>query len=187
MVFGWKSLGNFMGHSDKRCILWVGDKHSGKTTAVTKLTKSLQQQDYTIGGILAPSIYKDGQLIGFDIVDIKNNFRIPLAVRDGQVYDIVPYRYYHKGLKLGHSALSLVGNKSANLMIVDEYGPLELSGKGWRFDVDRLLRKSYSPILLVVRRELADKVRKLYARYISLSLEALGPKSIDRMLVWLKE
>jgi len=176
-----------MEHTEKRCILWVGDKHSGKTTAATKLTMSLQQQDYAVGGILAPSIYKDGQLIGFDIVDIQNNFRIPLAVRDEQAYDTVPYRYYQKGLKLGHSALSLVGNKSANLVIVDEYGPLELSGKGWHFDVNRLLTKSYSPILLVVRRELADEVRKLYARYICFSLESLDSKSIDRMLVWLKE
>ena len=176
-----------MGHAEKRCILWVGDKHSGKTTAATKLAETLQQQGCTVGGILAPSIYKDDRLIGFDIFDIQNNLRIPLAVRDEQPHDDLPYRYHQEGLELGHSALSLAENKSANLVIVDEYGPLELNGKGWRCDVDHLLSKSHLPILLVVRRQVVDKVNKLYAEYISLSLDALDPGSIERVLTLLKK
>jgi len=176
-----------MGHNKNRCILWVGDKHSGKTTAAMKLIKHLQQQGYTVGGILSPSVYKDGQLIGFDIIDIRDDFRVPLSIRNRNMHDIISYRYYQKGLNLGHSALNAVENEAVNLVIVDEYGPLELSGKGWRSEVDCLLRKSCPPILLVVRRELVDKVRRLYARYICFSLEALDSNSIDKMLVWLKE
>ncbi len=173
-----------MGHTENKCVLWVADKHSGKTTAVAKLTRCLQQQGFAVGGILAPSVYEDGELIGFDIVDILKDVRTPLAVRDEQVDDIVGYRYYQQGLRLGHSALSLVENKSANLVIVDEYGPLELNGKGWRADVNRLLTADCPPILLVVRRGLVDEVTKLYGRYVHLSLEALEPKSIERVLTF---
>ena len=176
-----------MGHADKRCILWIGDKHSGKTTTAAKLAETLQQQGCTVGGILAPSIYKNDQLIGFDIVDIQNNLQIPLALRDEQPHDGFPYRYHQEGLELGHTALSLAQNRSADLVIVDEYGPLEFNGKGWRCDVDRLLSKNHSLILLVVRREVVDEVNKLYAEYISLSLEALDPESIERVLTWLKK
>jgi len=72
-------------------------------------------------------------------------------------------------------------------VIVDEYGPMELNGEGWRCDVDHLLSKSHLPILLVVRRQVVDEVKKLYAEYISLSLEALDPGSTERVLAWLKE
>jgi len=180
-------LDNGMEYTKNRCVLWVADKHSGKTTTATKLAKRIQQQGYTVGGILAPSIYKNGELVGFDIVDIRNNSRIPLAVRDEQRCDIGAYRYYQEGLELGHSALHFAESKSPHLVIVDEYGPWELEGKGWRFDVDCLLEKSYPPILLVVRRELADKVRRLYAGYVCFSLEALDPNSIDSMLFWLND
>jgi nucleoside-triphosphatase THEP1 len=176
-----------MCHHENQCILWVAARHSGKTTAATELTRCLQQQGWVVGGILAPSVYKDGRLTGFDIIDIKNNLRIPLAYRNEQASDVGPYRYYQEGLDLGRSALSFAENESAKLVIVDEYGPLELSGKGWRCDVDSLLRKGYPPVLLVVRRELADEVRRLYAEYFSFALEALDPKSIDKLLVWLKE
>jgi len=176
-----------MEHTENRCILWVGDKHSGKTTAATNLVKIILQQGYTAGGILAPSIYEDAQLVGFDIIDIKNDSRIPLAVRDDRVCDIGTFRYHQQGLELGHSALSFARNKSANLVIVDEYGPWELDGKGWRSDVDFLLSKNYPPVLLVVRRQIADEVKKLYAKHVCFSLEAADSGSIDRILDWLKE
>ena len=181
------AMNKFEHHNQNRCVLWIGDRHSGKTTAAAKLIGDLRHQGYTIGGILAPSIYEHEQLIGFDIVDIRNYYRAPLAVHDSNICGTVPYRYYQQGLKLGHSALSPAENKTVDLVIVDEYGPLELNGEGWRRDVDTLLKKSSLPILLVVRRNIADKVRRLYSEYICFSLEALDSNSINRMLVWLKE
>jgi nucleoside-triphosphatase THEP1 len=67
------------------------------------------------------------------------------------------------------------------MIIVDEFGPLELNGKGWRSDVDNLLAGKHPPILLVVRSGLADEARKLYAGNVCMSLEANKPGSIDEM------
>jgi len=170
--------------AENKCILWVGDKHAGKTTAAIKLIVCLQHQGYTAGGILAPSIYQDDQLIGFDIVDIQNDVRVPLAVRDEKSLETVPYKYNKEGLELGYAALSPAENEAADLVIVDEYGPLELDGKGWRGDTDRLLEQSYPPVFLVVRREVADKVRGLYEKHEPLLLEAMNPESIDRVLAF---
>ena len=82
--------------------------------------------------------------------------------------------------------MSFAGDPLPHLVIVDEYGPLELAGKGWRSEVDGLLRKEYPPVLLVVRRQIADEVKRLYAKHGCLSLESLDPDSIDKMLLWLK-
>lgn len=176
-----------MEHTESRCVLWVGDKHSGKTTAATGLVNSIQQEGYTVGGILAPSIYEDDQLVGFDIVDIRSNSQLPLAVRDEQCADIGPFRYYQGGLEFGHSALSLDRNRSSHLVVADEFGPLELRGEGWRTDVDDLLEKSTAAVLLVVRRQIAEEVKKLYAKYVSLSLDALDAGSVEKVLDWLKK
>ena len=176
-----------MEYTGNRCVLWVGDKHSGKTTAVTNLVKSIQQQGYIVGGILAPSIYEENRLIGFDIVDIRKQLRVPLAVRDGQNRGVGGFRFNQEGLRVGHSALSFAENRSSHLVVVDEYGPWELEGNGWRVDVDSLLMKSHLPLLLVVRRQIVDEVKKMYAGNICFSLESLDPGSIDRMLDWLKK
>jgi len=176
-----------MEHTPNRCILWVADKHSGKTTAAAKLVASLKQKGYTVAGILAPSIYEDGQLTGFDIIDIKTGSRRPLAVRDKNAPSRVPFRYDPEGLELGRSALSLAETKTADLVIVDEFGHLELSGQGWRLDVNSLLAQTSPPLLLVVRTDLADKIIKLYAQYTPLSLHALDPDSINKILTMLKK
>ena len=175
-----------MEHTANRCVLWVGDKHSGKTTAATNLVKSIQRQNFIASGILAPSIYKDGRLVGFDIFDIKNELRVPLASRQDQNNGPGAFQFDQQGLKVGRSALSYVENRSSDLVVVDEYGPLELTGQGWRAEVDSLLSKSHPPLLLVVRRQIADEVRKLYERNFCFSLESLDPDSINRVLDWLK-
>ena len=174
-------------HAENRCILWVGDKHAGKTTATVKLVECLQHEGCTAGGILAPSIYQDDKLVGFDIVDIQNDVRVPLAIRDEKSSGVVPYKYSEEGLALGHAVLSPAENEAADLVIVDEYGPLELDGKGWRDDVDRLLGQHYPPVLLVVRRQIAEKVRQLYEKHKPLCLEALAGESIDMVLAFVLE
>lgn len=175
-----------MRHKHGRCILWVGDKHSGKTTAAAKLVTRLQKGGYVPGGILAPSVYRRGQLEGFDIVDIRNNRRRPLAVRDEQA-EAGRFRFIPEGLRLGHAALSPAANESAHLVIVDEYGPWELDGNGWRNDVDNLLKNGGPPLLLVVRTELIEPVRSLYENRVCLTLEASAPDSILAILPWLNQ
>ncbi len=174
-----------MDYAENRCILWVGDKHSGKTTAALKLSRRLQEQGFTVGGILAPSVYDDSGLLGFDIIDILGNIRLSLSIRDKKAKNRVPYQYSHNGMKLGHSALEPARNRSADLVIVDEYGPMELSDDGWRPDVDRMLMANNIPILMVVRWSVVNEVKKLYERYINTLLEAIDPNSINRVLAFL--
>jgi len=180
-------MDRFRHHKQSRCVLWTGEKHSGKTTALAGLISTLTQHGFAVGGILAPSIYADGELVGFDIVDIAAGSRKQLLVRDSSSSGTIPYRYSRQGLKLGHLALSSAASRALDLVIVDEFGPLELDGQGWRSDVDTLFEKTSLPILLVVRCQMVDKVTKLYAGSLSFSLEAQAPNSTNRILAWLKE
>ena len=113
-----------------KLILWTGEKHCGKTTSAVNLTKIAHSEGFVVAGILAPSIYNNNQLLGFDAVDLRNETRVPLARRkSGQ------FTFSAEGLKLGNAALSEAATKSADLVIIDEFGPMELNGRLWRSTV----------------------------------------------------
>jgi nucleoside-triphosphatase len=160
-----------------KLILWTGKKHSGKTTSVANLVKIARHEGFIVAGLLAPSIYHNDELFGFDAIDLHSETRVPLARRKtGQ------FTFLADGLKFGNTALCKAAIKSADLVIVDEFGPLELKGQLWRRNVDSLLTSSSALILLVVRQELADKVQRIYKDFPCRNLVAIKPESIDEVV-----
>ena len=176
-----------MAATQNRLILWVGEKHSGKTTSAANLARAARDEGFNVAGLLAPSLYCNGRLTGFDALDLGNEKRTALARRQTNPGKSGPFALVTDGLKLGNAALSAEATKSADLIIVDEFGPLELNGHGWRKNVDSLLASSDAVILLVVRRQLADEVRRLYADTPCRELAASDPNSIDDGLTMLKD
>ena len=165
----------------------MGEKHSGKTAGAADLARIARAEGFNVAGLLAPSLYCDGRLIGFDALDLKNDKRAPLARRQTGPGKSQRFTFITDGLKLGNAALSAEATKSADLIIVDEFGPSELNGDGWRKNVDSLLASSSALILLVVRLELADEVRQLYADFPCRKLAATQPGSINDCLSMLKD
>ncbi len=172
--------------TQNRLILWTGPKHCGKTTSATKLAQIARAEGFNVAGLLAPPLYRNSKLLGFDVLDLQNQTRAPLARRKISQSKAGPFTFIADGLKLGNTVLSEETTKSADLVIVDEFGPLELKGRGWRKNVDSLLASSDAVILLVVRRELADTVRQLYADVPCRELAATKPDSIDDVITMLK-
>jgi nucleoside-triphosphatase THEP1 len=169
-----------------KLVLWTGKKHSGKTTAAAKLARTARAEGFTVVGLLAPSTYHNGRLIGYDILDLRNKTQASLAQCKTNGSKTERFTFIADGLKLGKDALRPAATESADIIIVDEFGPLELRGDGWRRDVDSLLALSDALILLVVRRELADRVQELYTGTPSQVLPAIEPESIDKIITSLK-
>ena len=170
-----------------KLVLWTGKKHSGKTTSVTNLVEIARGEGFNVAGLLAPALYSDGELLGFDAFDLQNETRAPLAKRNTDAGKTERFTFLPEGLKLGNAALSATAVKSADLVIVDEFGPLELDGRLWRENVDSLLASSSALILLVVRQELADAVRRVYTDFPCRNLAAVEPESIDKVIGMLRD
>jgi nucleoside-triphosphatase THEP1 len=191
-----------------KLILWTGEKHSGKTTSVFKLAESVSNEGFTVAGLLAPSIYEDGRLAGFDAFDLQSGKRAPLA-RYGSCHceaceagrgnlkrpvkrdcfaspTMTRTSQFIGGLILGHASLSPAATKFADLIIVDEFGPLELDQRGWRKDIDSLLASSNAIILLIVRQELVELVKQLYKDVPCTELSAGEPDSVEWIIAMLK-
>ncbi|MHC4440461.1 MAG: nucleoside-triphosphatase, partial [Planctomycetota bacterium] len=117
-----------------------------------------------------------------DVIDLRNENRIPLAIRKAG-----RFTFFAEGLEFGNAALSTTATKPADLVIVDEFGPLELSGQGWRKNVDSLITSSNALILLVVRHELADEVQLTYSDYSRRNFSANESESINEVIEMLRD
>ena len=170
-----------------KLILFTGRKHSGKTTAAERLARQVRSEGFRVAGLLAPSIYKDNRLVGFGAVDLRANRQIEVANQRTAEGEGGSWEFTKEGLKLGKEALNPSAASSADLIIIDEFGPLELEGRGWRKEVDSLLSSTDVPVMLVVREELEERVQELYENYPSMKLSATKKDSINKDIRMLKE
>ena len=172
-----------MAFEHRRLILWTGKKHSGKTTGAARLVRAVREKGYCVAGLLAPAVHHDNTLTGFDAVDLQSRQRTPLA-RHNSSGSTTTGRFE---LRLGNASLSPASTDSADLVVIDEFGPLEMNCQGWRRAVDMLLQSSEAIVLLVVRRELAEQVQHLYGNLLNVRLAAAEPESIDAVISILEE
>jgi nucleoside-triphosphatase THEP1 len=163
-------------------FLWTGPKHSGKTTRAAQLARRARQDGFRVAGLLAPSVYQEGHLVAFEILDLQSEARSLLAVRRDDLGGIGSFHFVKEGLRLGHQALAVAATEGADFIIVDEFGPLELASQGWRRAVDALVRTDRAPLLLIVRQELAGAVQEAYAGVPSKVLDASAPESVHEVI-----
>ena len=175
-----------MAEARAQLIIWTGPKHSGKTTAAEALAESARAGGFAVAGLTAPSVLQAGRLIGFDVVDLRTAARAPLARRGAKGRQRVgEYGFLAAGLAAGARALGAPA-LSADLVIVDEFGPLELRGEGWRAGTDSLVAGARGLIVLVVREELVDAVRRLYAGAACRVLSPAGPAAAETVVEMLR-
>ena len=136
--------------------------------------------------MLAPSIYNKGKLIGFYAYDLINDSQKQLAVCNKNETGTRHFTFLSEGLKVGLKALSKNSITNADLIVVDEFGHLELSGRIWRKSVDSILSYSNNTILLVVRQELIEAVIKLYSDIPCEQIVANKKDSITKVINILK-
>ena len=170
-----------------KLILWTGPKHSDKTSSAAQLAERARSEGLAVAGLLAPAVHRGGSLVGFDILSINTGVRVPLVRRDPEDdRRTMSYPFAPEGLELGRATLGSMAARSAALVIVDEFGPLELRGEGWREAVDSLVATAEGVVLLVVREGLVARVAQLYAQLDPRTLLAARPGSIDSVIGLLK-
>ncbi len=175
------------GEERPKLVLLVGPKHSGKTTVAAALADRARQAGFAVAGLLAPSVRESGRLIGFDAVDLRTGRRTPLARRGrGGSQQVGGFAFAAEGLRLGAEALSPAATRGADLVIVDEFGPLELQGRGWRSAVDELLSGFPGVLVLVVRAEMVAAVRSAYPAVAPAVVAADRADAIETVLAALK-
>jgi len=140
-------------------FLWTGPRHAGKTSQLLHLESAARQQGLPLAGILSLSVYHADHLVGFDLLDIATRQTRPLARR---TQPLQRFTFDSAAFAWGSEILARIETRNAHLIILDEFGPLELRGSGWRPAADRLIQTTRTPLLLVVRDGLVSAVGPLY-------------------------
>jgi nucleoside-triphosphatase THEP1 len=176
-----------------KLVLWTGPKHSGKTTAVRALAERAAVTGLQVAGLLSLSVYQQSLLVGYDLLDLVSGRILPvarlpdLATKSAGGVKAGRFVFFEDALRWGGATLNSAAARSAHLVIIDEFGPLELQNQGWRAPADALIHTSDSLVVLVVRDAMASLVGRLYPsiptqmmRFYPPKLECAGHQTAGR-------
>ncbi len=145
-------------------VLLTGQRQVGKTTVCKQVAELARELDYDPAGVLTPVVLDED---GFPAI------RYALMVSDGEQQLLARADGDLGGPRTGRYSfdagvfswvierLRVAIARGCDLLIVDEIGPLELEqGRGLAPILSDLSAETPSPLLLVVRPELAGRLQK---------------------------
>jgi nucleoside-triphosphatase THEP1 len=135
----------------------TGPIHSGKTTFLKKITLELKHQRFKIDGFLSEPLWDNQKIIGYDLLDLREDKSCPFIRKAGEKeWDkIGPFYFIPETMDIAKDIIKRAQN--SDICVVDEVGPLELSGKGLWPVLKEALSKSQPQYLLVVRITILEK------------------------------
>jgi len=133
-------------------VLVVGSRNSGKTAYLHLLKNRIQEQEECVGGVVSEAELRDGEKWRYWLRDIRTGKRLLLATR----YDSSPgklqvgrFRFEPETFRWAEGVFRQ--SLDCDVLFLDEYGPLEARGEGFRHVLEFLL-KNYRGILVITLR-----------------------------------
>ncbi len=141
-------------------IIITGNVQEGKTSFLVELIELLKKNKIKVDGFVARGVHDEHGRIGYDLEHLIDGER-QVYIRNSPSKGWLQYGKYYfnpKGEEFGRRILESINIDNNDLLVIDEIGPVELKGKGWSLDIERLLDTSRMVQLWVVRRPLLKKV-----------------------------
>ncbi len=137
-------------------FILTGPVHCGKTTLLKKAVYELKEQKIKIDGFLSEAIWKKQETVGYDLFDLKHERSIPFIRRIGEKEWQRIGSYFFIPQSLAEAEKIILRDKDADIVVVDEVGPLELSGKGLWPALKQVIFQPLKKYLLVVRIDILE-------------------------------
>ncbi|HMK82466.1 MAG TPA: NTPase [Candidatus Bathyarchaeia archaeon] len=156
-------------------IFLTGEPGVGKTTLIRKVVQELQSRGIIVGGMTSSEIREGGSRIGFQVEDISSHEVGELA-KLGQTFQGAPmvgrYRVNLDDVERVGVVAIRHALKVANVIIVDEIGPMELKSSQFVLAVEDVLASSKNflgtlhkrashPLIKVIRTNSSYKIIEL--------------------------
>jgi nucleoside-triphosphatase THEP1 len=134
----------------KTIFIISGPVHSGKTS---KLLSWLEEQK-SVSGILAPIVKGKRYLLDITTGD-KRALEIDNSEYENNIIEVGKYKFDNTVFKWGCKVIIDTIGKSYDWIIIDEFGPLELNGKGLAPAIDKIFSGEFeldnTDFIIVVR------------------------------------
>jgi len=117
----------------KRLIFLTGQPGVGKTSVLLRVIDALKARGYDIRGMISREVREQGTRVGFEITDLNARQKGWLAhVKQPSGPQIGKYRVNLEDLKnIGANSI-LNAIKTADIIVVDEIGPMELFSQAFK-------------------------------------------------------
>lgn len=140
-------------------VVLTGPRGSGKSTLLEQTAARLRREGLRVAGILSPGHFENGLRVRFDLLILDRNERLLLAERNGNEPPDSGrcYCFRPEAIAAGVAALQPERTAAADVVFVDEIGPMELRGEGWAPALDGLASAG-KPMVWVVRPRLVEEV-----------------------------
>lgn len=139
-----------------RIVFITGQPGIGKTTVLLNAIETLKKRGYEVGGMISREFRERGVRTGFEIIDIYTGQRGWLAhVNQPKGPQVSKYRVNLDDLKTIGANSILNAIKKANIVAVDEIGPMELFSPAFTEAVVKAL-ESNKPLLGTIHHKARD-------------------------------
>jgi nucleoside-triphosphatase THEP1 len=139
-----------------------GTIEEGKTTLLNKIADELRLNNISIDGFTSPRVFDGKETIGYNIKPLTTGREIKfLRMGEIQTLDkqIGRFRIQPEGLEEG---IGILRNcTTAEVVIVDEVGRLEIEGRGWDIGIKKILYEN-SVVIMSVREEFIADMTTYY-------------------------
>lgn len=146
-------------------IFITGMPGSGKSTVLMKIVERLKIEGFNVGGIITPELRVRGRRTGFKVVDLLSG-REGILASVNQLTGPQVSKYRVNLNDINEVGVNAIKNalKFADLIIIDELGPMEFHSRQF-LDVVKDALKSKKPLLASIhfrlRHPLLEEIRAM--------------------------
>jgi iron complex transport system ATP-binding protein len=150
------------GRESPQLIIVTGQSGSGKSTWCKELARRAAEKGLSVGGVLSPAVFENGEKTGIDLIDLSDGTRRRLADRrQGSSSKVTTPRWQFDEAALDWGNTILGNLPSTDLVIIDELGPLEfVRGMGLQNGLRVVDEGGHRVTCVVVRPSLLSDARK---------------------------
>ena len=142
--------------TEKKIYILSGPKHSGKTTKLLECIGNRKE----VFGILTPVIEKKRF---FQNASTKEIFQMEATPEEANILTTGKYSFSQKAFFRAEKIIGEALKEKSGWLVIDEIGPLELSGKGFHNVIKEVLHAdSNLKLIFVVRVTLFNEVIKFF-------------------------
>ena len=139
----------------------TGAVNSGKTTLLKRVVDQLKKRNLHLEGYLSEALWEREGKIGYNLYDLRRERSIPFIRREGRKDWERVGPFFLIPESLARAKELILRGAGADVLVVDEVGPLEISGRGVWPALEQCVFEREQKFLLVVRKSILESAARI--------------------------